>query len=239
MCWSCSDLLHSTQWKTRCDESPSACGQGGDGSGGAGGTGPSGGGASPGSGAASSTTVGSGGSTSSASASGGGAGGCGDGVIQPGEECDDGNTLTGDGCEACVVVCAAAFEVEDPSTRHCYRADPAATDTWSGARVSCLAWGGNLAAIGGDPEQSFVASFLVISGWLGGTDAPTEGSFGWSNGASFIYTHWNALEPNDAMGDEDCIEIYGPEVPTAPFLWNDVSCAVVLPYVCERPPPGK
>jgi cysteine-rich repeat protein len=164
---------------------------------------------------------------------------CGNGFVEAPEECDDANDIAGDGCEACVVVCMGAFEAKDASTAHCYKADPGATDTWGGARASCVAWGGDLAAIGGDPEQAFVATFLPTSSWLGGTDAATEGAFAWSNGDPFVYTHWNALEPNDANADEDCVEIYGPEVTTAPMVWNDLSCALVLPYLCERKPAGK
>jgi MYXO-CTERM domain-containing protein len=28
---------------------------------------------------------------------------CGDGIVQPGEECDDGNQVYGDGCSACMI----------------------------------------------------------------------------------------------------------------------------------------
>src|SRR5262245_10804523 len=79
-------------------QSSSSAGAGG-GTGGAGGAG----------GAASTTT--------STSAGGeGGQGGvapvCGNGALDPGEECDDGNATAGDGCTGCIVDCAAASEVK-------------------------------------------------------------------------------------------------------------------------------
>ena len=52
---------------------------------------------------------------------------CGDGVVQPGEACDDGNTSDGDGCSAaCEVECGFACEKKSEGlrifstcTRHC------------------------------------------------------------------------------------------------------------------------
>ena len=127
-CGGCGDLLHSTQWETQCKDVLSSCGGGGQGGGGGGSSGCSGGGSSA-------SSAGSSGASSTVSASSGGTGGCGDGFIQAGEECDDGNTLAGDGCEACVVVCSGLSEVKDAVTHHCYRADPGTTGTTSAAPI--------------------------------------------------------------------------------------------------------
>ncbi len=50
----------------------------------------------------------------------GGAGVCGDGVLDPGEECDDGNLVSGDGCEpTCTLGCTAGIEICDGIDNDC------------------------------------------------------------------------------------------------------------------------
>src|SRR5690606_881133 len=47
---------------------------------------------------------------------------CGDGVVNSGEQCDDGNQVTGDGCaNDCSVECAGPGESLRASTNPCYR----------------------------------------------------------------------------------------------------------------------
>jgi C-type mannose receptor len=162
---------------------------------------------------------------------------CGDGAIDPGEQCDDANDVPTDGCDACAVVCTAPNELLDPSSSHCYLHDPLATSTWDAARAACVAWGGDLVAIGDDEEQALLQTFVAASSWIGATDVAVEGVFAWSNGEPLSYTSWNPGEPNDSNG-EDCGEIYGPGVTVAPFLWNDLACDQALSAVCERPPPS-
>jgi cysteine-rich repeat protein len=163
---------------------------------------------------------------------------CGDGFIDAGEQCDDANDVPTDGCDGCMVVCNGPNEVLDPATLNCYLHDALASGSWSTVRSSCLSWGGDLAAISSAAEQSFVQTFLATSSWIGGTDSVAEGTFGWTNGEAFAYTNWNPGEPNDTDANEDCIEIYGPGIATAAFLWNDLLCDTVKPAVCERAPPG-
>jgi len=231
------DLLHSTAWETLCDRVPEECtggassaggsGNGGDGGDGAGASG-SGSGAGP-------SSSGSGGASSVSSSGTGATAGCGNGNIDAGEECDDANDIAGDGCESCLVICVGSFETKDPSTAHCYRAEPMGVGTWDQARTGCLDWGGDLVAIGSSAEQGFVASLVATSSWLGATDVTVEGTFGWINGELWTYTNWNMGEPNNSL-EEDCSMIYGPET-MVPGLWNDIACTAMLPAVCERRPP--
>lgn len=46
---------------------------------------------------------------------------CGDGIVQPGETCDDANTSKTDGCAACGFVCPTDWK---PARGHCYRLTP-------------------------------------------------------------------------------------------------------------------
>jgi len=60
---------------------------------------------------------------------------CGDGIVAPGEECDDGNTASGDGCEAnCRFTCLAS-----DATRNCAPADACAGQGVCSAAHTCMA----------------------------------------------------------------------------------------------------
>jgi cysteine-rich repeat protein len=157
--------------------------------------------------------------------------GCGNGTVETGEECDDSNTLVGDGCDACVIECDA-LGLKNPTNGHCYRvfADPS---TRSGASAQCDAWGGaqglgNLVSIADAAEQTFVAAMVTDNSWIGAGDQVTEGTYTWSDGTPFGYVHWAPNEPNDTTV-EDCVFM------RADGTWDDHDCAQTWPaFVCER-----
>lgn len=180
---------------------------------------------------------------------------CGNRVVEAGEDCDDGNDATTDGCIACSFAScgdgalrARVEECDDDSATchdcmacdvfvggHCYeRLD--ALLTQAQAADACGARGGYLAAIEGDSEWSGVAAALWADPfpgtWLGlrramdGVDA-----WVWGTGDALVTPRWRAGEPNDAGGVEDCVE-----ASAADGLWNDVACDGARPYLCERDP---
>ena len=57
---------------------------------------------------------------------------CGNKIVEPGEECDDGNTVTGDGCDACRFTC-----VQGDSTRDCTPANPCLQSTCNAQTHTC------------------------------------------------------------------------------------------------------
>ena len=89
--------------------------------------------------------------------------------------------------------------------------------SWTSANAAAQAstWDGEsgyLATITSAAEQAFlnvlnhdfVESSPVhfgqyVSAWLGGTDAASEGTWGWANGDSWTYSNWNTYEPNDGI----------------------------------------
>jgi cysteine-rich repeat protein len=160
---------------------------------------------------------------------------CGNGKLDPGEECDDANVTDGDGCNACLVVCAGDHPFEDPATKHCYDFVKSSKH-WQSAEDACVARGGHLAAISSQGEFDLVdQQDLSDDVWLGGTDAANEGTWLWTNGEPWGFTHWDGGEPSNTGGNggEDCL-IERPDT-----TWNDDPCSFSKDYLCEFPPPVK
>src|SRR5690606_28937535 len=62
---------------------------------------------------------------------------CGNGVIDAGEQCDDGNLTAGDGCSnECKVECSGSGLFFNTDTYNCYRYIDA-TQKWSDAENAC------------------------------------------------------------------------------------------------------
>jgi cysteine-rich repeat protein len=189
------------------------------------------------------------GGSGGATGTGGMASTCGDGMIDPSEQCDDGNTAGGDGCDVgCQVECSTLL---DPQTGHCYAVLDATPATWADARSQCgqLGAGYDLAAISSQAEldwlsaQPSIAALLIDDDntavmWLGGTDTASEGTWLWSNGEPF-FDAWVVGEPsNDGAGGgpgEDC-NVYLRRATM--FGYDDRPCDITYPMLCERAPAG-
>ena len=72
--------------------------------------------------------------------------------------------------------------------------------------------------------------------WLGLTDEKTEDTFVWEtsdlnasigNWQSEKVVHWNKHEPNNAGGNEDCVQYHDGGL-------NDVSCSGTAQVMCRR-----
>lgn len=128
--------------------------------------------------------------------------------------------------------------------------------TWSSARTAAegrsqYGASGYLTTITSGAENSFVAARLQGDGWMGASDAGTEGDWQWvtgpENGTSFWsgaaggsvvssrYANWNSGEPNDSGGNEDCAQFY-----VSTGRWNDLPCTglTLSGYVVEYGAPG-
>lgn len=89
------------------------------------------------------------------------------------------------------------------------------------------------------PLDLFTFSSLCRQGqdryrfWSGLTDAAVEGTYRWESDNSLVnYTHWAVAEPNDIIGLEDCVWLYGAG---DPGFWNDDNCVKEYYYICEKP----
>ncbi len=158
--------------------------------------------------------------------------GCSDGILDPGEVCDDGNLVDGDGCDSdCDLSCGrgsgATMVFPRASDGACLLGFDQRRSHLS-ARAACAAEGGTLVTVTEESDNNFVANFSNEVGagvWIGFTDEEFEGSWGWLSGAPVTFTRWYPGEPNDSNG-EDCAEAGWSG-------WNDASCALGKPFVCE------
>jgi len=205
---------------------------GGGSTGMSGSSGTSGGGGTAGQGGAG----GSGGMVASGGAGGaGGSGGqgggpvelCGNGMIDPGEECDDQNGSPDDGCDACQAYCFDG-EVEEPTTHHCYALFKS-EKTRDEAKKACSGVGLYLATITSAGELALIAPLDDGDDrWLGGLKV--NGLWTWETGEPWGFATWDVGQPNDS----------GPclDVRTAKNVWNDDTCAELHDFICEWTPPG-
>ncbi len=92
------------------------------------------------------------------------------------------------------------------------------------AQVYAQTFGANLISVQSAIENADLVQALSNQGyagqviWIGYSDAVTEGSYVWYDGAPLSYSNWAPGEPNDAGGVEDCTQIY-PD-----GSWNDLNC---------------
>jgi large repetitive protein len=150
---------------------------------------------------------------------------CGNGVREGvHEECDDGNTIAGDGCEAsCRLTCGSGTGADratvDLASGHCFAAYDGVQHSYQEAAAMCTAFGGHLASITTAAEDAAAFS-AVRSGdtpWLGATDIATEGTFRWVTGEAFGYSNFDAGKPDNA-GNADCVRY------VADGAWTDAAC---------------
>jgi|GEM_PF-605046 len=84
--------------------------------------------------------------------------------------------------------------------------------------------GANLVSVQSQAENQCIISSLNQMGqsgviWIGFNDEAVEGAFVWYDQSPVVYTNWAPGEPNNAGGDESCVQIY-PD-----GMWNDLSSA--------------
>ncbi len=127
-----------------------------------------------------------------------------------------------------------------PATGHYYEYIPSLGITWTNANAAANArtyFGlqGYLATLTSQAEADFSGSQAAGTGWIGGSDAATEGVWLWvtgpeagtnfwngtAGGSSPNFAFWNTGEPNQS-GDEDYAHITHPNV-NPNGSWNDLS----------------
>jgi len=181
---------------------------------------------------------------SGATGTGGAASLCGNGDIDPGEECDPGGGRAV-GCDAsCMLVCDGPHDLTDPATNHCYYFDSGDTNlAWTEARSFCKStWAGDLLILESMSEYQFLlpgmsTATTPVYFWTGGIE-PSPGNYFWYDGSPIAFPPnqppWTDTEPN---GNGDCI-IWHADVTSEAEGLGDLPCANTYHPFCERPPPG-
>ena len=107
--------------------------------------------------------------------------------------------------------------------------------SWSGANAACLAKGLQLASVHSASENKLlVAAAAGNTVWIGGTHADLEDTWRYSStGTPLLYKNWHSGEPNNAGGNEHCLQL----APIWSGKWNDAPCTQQRKYVCENAPP--
>lgn len=159
---------------------------------------------------------------------------CGDGVVHATEQCDDGGTADGDGCDAtcrpeCRTITATA--ADGGAT---WRLCPAAIDQASAA-AACAAGGGALIVPASAAEAAVLARVVrrelgSADVWLGLTDAAVEDTWVDASGAPAPYLGFTGREPTGGTS-ENCAVL---DTGTAGG-WRDTSCDAGYPALCRLP----
>ncbi len=151
-------------------------------------------------------------------------GSCGDGVVQPGEECDDTIAYDHITCKQCAVHCPSG-EIEDPATRHCYRVVTGAGVSWDAARNDCASSGAYLAVINSPMENALLQAGLTGSKWIGASRANDNEAFKWLNTDALCYTNWSTAPMKDG---KHCAALQPSST------WSNNDCNQSQGYICER-----
>ncbi|MRX39674.1 T9SS type B sorting domain-containing protein [Flavobacterium sp. LC2016-23] len=118
-----------------------------------------------------------------------------------------------------------------PSTQHYYLFIPSIGITWTAAKTAAevstyYGLKGYLANILSADEAQLIGEQASGTGWIGGSDSETEGTWKWVTGpeagTKMIYTFWNNGEPNDQGGNEDYAHVTQPGIGIK-GSWNDLS----------------
>lgn len=125
--------------------------------------------------------------------------------------------------------CTRGTSLSIGGRRYCLYPSPT---TWASAESRCQEHGGHLATVQSPAEESALLETLGNSAgpprlWIGLAE-PSEGRWLWSNAAPVSFSAWNAGEPNNAGGSENCGEWLFPG-----GRWNDLDCGLTEPFLCE------
>jgi lectin-like protein len=127
-----------------------------------------------------------------------------------------------------------------PFTGHYYEFVPSVSISWTDANTAANARSyfglqGYLATLTSQEESDFSGSQATGVGWIGASDATTEGDWQWVTGpeagtsfwsggvggTELTFAFWNSGEPNN-VGNEDYGHITDVSVTTQPGSWNDL-----------------
>jgi hypothetical protein len=103
------------------------------------------------------------------------------------------------------------------------------------AAARCTAWGGELATLHGQADETCIVDLGVADVWIGLEQTPGSPSTGtgwhWHDNSAVDFTSWRPLEPNDQDGFEDDTEDFAQITSGG---WNDKAATAMVTYACSR-----
>jgi hypothetical protein len=93
-----------------------------------------------------------------------------------------------------------------------------------------------LATIKSQADQDRINALIVgvsEETWIGLTDVKSEGTYVWADGTPMTYSNWYSGQPNNWMGEENCVRLWKWVGGT--FQWGDYFCVEPKNYICEIP----
>ncbi|XP_066139760.1 C-type lectin mannose-binding isoform-like [Euwallacea fornicatus] len=117
---------------------------------------------------------------------------------------------------------------------------------WYQALINCKSAGMELVSIHSEAEQNELELFMNDKNdqvyWLGATKEG-NGQFYWLTGHKMVYTKWLVGQPDNAKiviydnKGEYCLgwgtRSWPENAPETPG-WNDLTCTIKMPYICQR-----
>jgi len=181
---------------------------------------------------------------------------CGNGIVDKGEQCDDGNRVNGDGCTAGCVLCDSGDENfawgRDGRCFSLYRARL----PWNQAQQACVRRGGSLALPVQRETISAVAETLLKADstkgdaadvasrsegahqedavWVGLSETQEEGRFEWLTHVRMSELTWRDGYPMGWGRVRSCGLL---QAQNGSAVVLDAACAEAFPYVCEYQSP--
>ncbi|MDO9106294.1 MAG: lectin-like protein, partial [Methylovulum sp.] len=107
------------------------------------------------------------------------------------------------------------WQISEGGNGHLYQAISVPEGiTWNAAKLAAEAAGGHLATITSAEESAFVYTLKSTRTnlWLGGFQPPGSpepiGNWQWVTGEPFSYMNWSPVQPDNAWGGEDYLQIF-------------------------------
>ena len=108
--------------------------------------------------------------------------------------------------------------------------------SWEQAKVVCEGMGGHLATITSKDEDEFCFNMFLRSGekggWIGATDADSEGNWKWVTGEPFNYNSFPDSEPNGGT-NSNAVQYSRTYTTFANGVWDDYIATEKLAFICE------
>ncbi|XP_051749100.1 uncharacterized protein LOC127512338 [Ctenopharyngodon idella] len=104
--------------------------------------------------------------------------------------------------------------------------------SWSESRQYCRDRGADLVIINTEEKQRSISSFIKERVWIGLSDIENEGNMTWVDNSTLkqgLFRFWYGGEPNNAGGDEDCVELMPLNTINN---WNDLPCSEKRKGIC-------